>query len=115
MISVWPSVWGCLDVDRANCVSRSCAKDFHTVLVHLGSLSPTIVRGNPKTLTIHLNSKAAVSSADTSEVVVMNCANFVSLSTTTKMAFLSCEFGNPVIKSSVMVSKGLGGIARGCK
>jgi hypothetical protein len=82
-------------------------------LVQHGSQSLMIVLGNPNNFTSRLNCKAAVSLAVTLTVVVMNCANLVSLSTTTNIMFFPCDSGNPVMKSSEIISKGEAGIAKG--
>ena len=111
--SVCPSVCGCFEVDRANRVPNISASAFQTELVHRGSQLPIMQIGRPKCLTIHLKSNSATSKAVASTFVVMKCAYFVNLSTTTKMAFLLQEFGNPIIRSNEMSSKGVAGISKG--
>src|SRR6266849_8590187 len=111
--SVCPSVCGCLEVDRAKRVPNNSANAFQTELVHHGSRLPIMRIGRPKCLTICLKSSSATSKAVASTFVEMKCVYFVSLSTTTKMAFLSREFGNPVIRSREMSLKGVAGISKG--
>jgi hypothetical protein len=76
---------------------------------------PTIVLGMPNNLMTHLNSREAVSLADTIIVVGRKWANFVSLSTTTKIASFPWDGGKLVMKSSMMTLKGLAGMSKGCR
>ena len=82
--SVWPSVWGCHEVERANLVPKSLSSEFQIELAHLGSWSPIMREGSPEYLTTCFSSTSANCKAVTSAYIMMKWVYFVSLSTTTR-------------------------------
>jgi hypothetical protein len=84
------------------------------VLMNLLSLSPTMVLGRPCNLKISLKNSSATCAALKSVAMEKKCANFVNLSTTTKIQSFPCVFGNPVMKSMDMLSHLFSGMGKGC-
>jgi hypothetical protein len=94
---------------RPTILNNSCQK----VLMNRLSLSLTMVLGKPCSLKTSLKNNYATCAALKSVAMEKKCANLVNLSTTTKIQYLPCALGNPVLKSIDMLSHLCSGMGRG--
>ena len=95
-------------------VPTNLNNSFQKVLMNLLSLSLTMVLGRPCNLKISLKISLDTYVALKSVAMEKKCANFVNLSTTTKMQSFPCVLGNLVMKSMDMLSHLCYGMGRGC-
>jgi hypothetical protein len=91
-------------------LNNSCQK----VLIDRLSMSLTMVLGKLCSLKIFVKNKYTTCAALNSVAMEKKCANLVNLSTTTKIQYLPCSIGNPLMKSIEMLSHLCSGMCRGC-
>jgi len=100
---------------NSNLVSRLTIKDFQKLEVNFVSLSDTISLGIPCSLNISFMNMLAISISIQVNLLGIKWVDFLNLSTTSMMAsFCLVDVGNPVMKSTEMVSHFHSRIGRGC-
>lgn len=83
----------------ANLVFKHLQTSFQKMEIHRGSLSEMMLVGNPNLAVTCLTNRCANPSASSPVVHGMNCACFVSQSTTTRITLHSSDHGRLTTKS----------------
>ena len=114
-LSVWPSVWGCILVEKFKLDPSILNNSFQNFPMKRPSRSLTMAFGRPQYLTMWRMKSRATFSAGHSLVAGMNVAYLEKRSTMTRMVPKPSVFGIPVMKSIERFSHGPSETGRGSR